>query len=331
MGTGKKRHLLNLADKNGFLKMLAVDQRPPIFEIIKNLTNKKPKFQDIYSIKKMIIENLGHKSSAVLVDPVYCFPNLLQKIHNKGLIVTLESHDFIAKKNGRLSKNINNWNVGKIKRIGGDAVKVLVWYRHDANKNILKKQKEYVEKIGLECKKFDIPFLLEILTYELNDKKIRYEEDLNKRSDIVLNSLELFNQKKYNVDIFKLECPIPSNQIKNNNSFLLNKEFNKVKKITSKPWVMLSSGMSKDKFYLCLKHAYQNGCSGYLAGRSIWKEAFKKQIYGKKPIEYLNNEGLCYMDKINKLTNKHACSIKKMINFNNAKIKNFYITYKGFN
>ena len=41
-----------------------------------------------------------------------------------------------------------------------------------------------------------------------------------------------------------------------------------------KPWVMLSAGMKKNTFFKCLNLAYSNQASGYLAGRSIWKEAF---------------------------------------------------------
>ena len=37
---------------------------------------------------------------------------------------------------GRLSSNIDNWSVDKIKRMGGDAVKVLAWYRPDASADV---------------------------------------------------------------------------------------------------------------------------------------------------------------------------------------------------
>ena len=43
----------------------------------------------------------------------------------------------------------------------------------------------------------------------------------------------------------------------------------------NKPWVVLSSGMDKKSFYKCLELAYKNGASGYLAGRTIWLDAFK--------------------------------------------------------
>ena len=68
-------------------------------------------------------------------------------------MITLEEHSFTETKKGRYSKNINNWSVEKIKRAGGDAVKVLAWYRPDADQNLLnikkirKKNRRRVRKV----------------------------------------------------------------------------------------------------------------------------------------------------------------------------------------
>ncbi|NIS30131.1 MAG: tagatose-bisphosphate aldolase, partial [Actinobacteria bacterium] len=52
---------------------------------------------------------------------------------------------------GRRSSSIDDWSVEKIKRVGGDAVKVLAWYRPDADAAVLEHQHEYVAAIGAEC------------------------------------------------------------------------------------------------------------------------------------------------------------------------------------
>ena len=49
----------------------------------------------------------------------------------------------LKKGKGRYSKNIKNWSVEKIKRMGGDAVKVLAWYRPDADEKSIEHQKIY--------------------------------------------------------------------------------------------------------------------------------------------------------------------------------------------
>jgi len=55
--------------------------------------------------------------------------------------------------------------VEKIRAIGGDAVKVLAWYRPDADAGINEHQKRFVREIGQDCARYDIPYVLELLVY----------------------------------------------------------------------------------------------------------------------------------------------------------------------
>ncbi|MDC0498863.1 tagatose 1,6-diphosphate aldolase, partial [Alphaproteobacteria bacterium] len=276
---GKLIHIKKLCNDQSHLQMLAIDQRPPIFNLIKK-KKKKYTYTDVVDFKKNISLSLSKHSTAILMDPVYSVPSLIPSSKSKGLIITLEDHDFIEKGKGRYSKNIKNWTVEKIKRIGGDAVKVLAWYRPDADQKSIKYQKEYIETIGKQCEKYDIPFLLELLVYPFKNEigySKDYKEQLDKNQNHVINSVKEFSKAKYKVDIFKLESPVDSSQLRNS-KFTKTTEgaFKQLSKATRNiPWVMLSSGMSKKSFLNCLKLAYKNGASGYLAGRTIWLDAFK--------------------------------------------------------
>jgi len=316
--------------------MLAIDQRPPIF----NLISKKKRnytYKDVVEFKKYISLNLSKHSTAILMDPVYSLPSLIPSSKSKGLIVTLEDHDFIEKGKGRYSKNIKNWTVGKIKRIGGDAVKVLAWYRPDADQKSIQHQKEYIETIGKQCEKYDIPFLLELLVYPFKNEigySKDYKEKLDKNQNHVIDSVKEFSKAKYKVDIFKLESPVDSSQLQNSKFTKITEDaFKQLSRATRNiPWVMLSSGMSKKSFFNCLKLAYKNGASGYLAGRTIWLDAFKDYPNYKKITTKLNKESVSYVKKLNELTKKNAQSLekyltRKLIQKNSSKFKN---TYKGF-
>ena len=334
--TGKYVHIKKLCNNDNHLEMLAIDQRPPIFNIIK--TKKKSyKFNDVVEFKKNISQNLSQHASAILMDPVYSIPNLIPTSRCNGLIVTLEDHTFIEKGKGRYSKNIQNWTVEKIKKIGGDAVKVLAWYRPDADKKSIQHQKKYIETIGKNCEKYEIPFLLELLVYPFKNEigySKDYTEQQQKNQNHVIESVKEFAKKKYKVDIFKLESPVDSKNLESDkfsNSTL--EAFKKLSKATNNiPWVMLSSGMSKKSFFNCLKLAYRNGASGYLAGRTIWLDSFKDYPNYSKITKNLNKEATNYVKKLNALTKINANSLenylknkllqKKSINFKN--------TYKGF-
>jgi len=271
------------------------------------------------------------------MDPVYSIPNLIHTSKSKGLIVTLEDHVFVEKGKGRYSKNINNWTVEKIKKIGGDAVKVLAWYRPDADLNSIKHQKEYIETIGKQCEKYDIPFLLELLVYPFKNEtgySKDYKEQQNKNQNHVIESVKEFSKAKYKVDIFKLESPVDSNKLENDKSTKATQDaFRKLSLATKDiPWVMLSSGMSKKSFYNCLKLAYKNGASGYLAGRTIWLDAFKDYPNYKKITHNLSKESANYVKKLNTLTKKNAQSLEKYLanKLIQKKSLNFKNKYKGF-
>ena len=333
---GKLIHIKKLCNDQGHLQMLAIDQRPPIFNLIKE-KKKAYTYKDVVDFKKQISLNISQHSTAILMDPVYSVPSLIPSSKSKGLIITLEDHNFIEKGKGRYSKNIKNWTVEKIKRIGGDAVKVLAWYRPDADQKSIKHQKKYIETIGKQCERYDIPFLLELLVYPFKNEigySKDYKEQLDKNQNHVINSVKEFSKEKYKVDIFKLESPVDSSQLQNSKCTKATEDaFKQLAKATRNiPWVMLSSGMSKKSFLNCLKLAYKNGASGYLAGRTIWLDAFKDYPNYKKITTKLNRESVSYVKKLNKLTKKNAQSLEKyltqkLVQKNSLNFKN---NYKGF-
>ena len=314
---GKLIHIKKLCNDQGHLQMLAIDQRPPIFNLIKE-KKKAYTYKDVVDFKKQISLNLSQHSTAILMDPVYSVPSLIPSSKSKGLIVTLEDHNFIEKGKGRYSKNIKNWTVEKIKRIGGDAVKVLAWYRPDADQKSIKHQKKYIETIGKQCERYDIPFLLELLVYPFKNEigySKDYKEQLDKNQNHVIDSVKEFSKTKYKVDIFKLESPVDSDKLQNGKFTKTTEDaFKQLSKVTRNiPWVMLSSGMSKKSFLNCLKLAYKNGASGYLAGRTIWLDAFKDYPNYKKITIKLNKESVSYVKKLNELTKKNALSLEKYL------------------
>jgi len=333
---GKLIHLKKLCTDNSHFQMLAVDQRPPIFNIISSAKGRKHSYEEVVECKKLITSNLSHLATAILMDPHYSIPNLLQHNNSKGLVITLEEHDFKETLHGRYSSDIDNWSVEKIKKAGGDAVKVLAWYRPDAEKKSLDHQQKYVQRIGEECEKYSIPFLLELLVYPFQDDDHHtkeYIEQKQKKSQHVIDSVKEFAKEKYKVDIFKLESPVDSNDLKGDISKETKDAFKNLANATNnKPWVVLSSGMGKTSFYKCLELAYQNGASGYLAGRTIWLDAFKNYPNIENVDKGLKTESVSYINKLNDLTLRKAYSLKDYFKkgFKIQEPENFTKNFGGF-
>lgn len=275
---GKLRGMRRMADSRGVFRMTAIDQRPPIKNhIASTLGRAEAPWDDVAGFKRMLLETLQADSTAMLLDPHYAIPvgfDLLAP--DRGLVVTLEDSVFEDTAGGRLSSTIDDWSVAKIKRMGGDAVKVLAWYRPDAADAVCRRQQDFVKRIGEDCARHDIPYLLELLVYPLAsdaDDTRDYVEMAGKKTDHVLTSVEEFARADYGVDVFKLESPV--NAADADGSEAVQAAFDEMGRLAGRPWVMLSAGAGQNEFRAILKHAFAAGASGFLAGRAIWLDAFR--------------------------------------------------------
>jgi len=306
---GKLWGMRRMSDAQGIFKMTAVDQRPPIKNTIASAlgTDTAP-WKEVARFKALLVETLQPRSTAMLLDPHYAIPSSLNVLApTKGLIITLEDSLFVETSEGRLSSNIEDWSVSKIKRMGGDAVKVLAWYRPDAGPKVLQAQQDYVKRIGEDCARYDIPFLFELLVYPLTSDKHQtkdYIEMQGKKADDVLSSVTEFAKPEYGVDVFKLESPV--NAADADGSAEVQKVFDEMGKIAGRPWVMLSAGAGKTEFRNVLQHAFKAGASGFLAGRAIWLDAFSAYPDWDKVRQDLEGESSKYLSDISELADREA-------------------------
>ncbi len=306
---GKLWGLRRMSDEQGIFKMTAVDQRPPIKgPIAKHLGVDQAPWDQVARFKQMLVQHLQAQSTAMLLDPHYAIPHAIGDLSpQKGLIVTLEDSVFEETSGGRLSSNIDDWSVAKIKRMGGDAVKVLAWYRPDADEKVCVAQQDYTKRIGEECAKHDIPFLFELLVYPLasnSEQTTDYVEMKSKKADNVLESVEEFAKADYGVDVFKLESPVAADDA--DGSADVQALFDEMGRLAGRPWVMLSAGAGKDAFQKVLEHAFAAGASGFLAGRAIWLDAFNHYPDWDAVARDLAGESADYMNEISGLADQQA-------------------------
>ena len=314
LSAGKLWGMRRMADPSGLFKMTAVDQRPPIkTPIAKHYGTDEAPYADVARFKALLIESLQAQSSAMLLDPHFAIPVGLSDLPpQKGLIVTLEDSNFEDAGAGRRSAEIDDWSVNKIKRMGADAVKVLAWYRPDADAATNAHQQDFVKRIGAACARYDIPFLFELLVYPLAkdaEQTPDYVEMTSKKSDDVLASVAEFARPDYGVDVFKLESPVAADAVPgvgNQGWEETQSVFDEMGRLAGRPWVMLSAGAGKAAFRNILTHAYRAGASGYLAGRAIWLEAFGHFPDWERMRAELQVASAAYMADLNKLTEAEA-------------------------
>lgn len=288
MTIGKTRGLARLADGDGHFTMVALDQRPPLFAAIAAARGIAPEavaFADVAAAKRLLVRALGSHASSMLLDPNYAVPAAIDVLPPRaGLIVTLEDHRVEDGPDGRRSRAIADWSVAKIRRMGGDAVKVLAWYRPDAAPGVIAHQQAFVRGIGEDCRRHDIPYVLELLVYPFagrTDAAAVYDESPDKKAELVIESVREFAKPGYGVDLLKLESPLPVAILPapgDDGAAAAQARFDELGAIcrdAGLPWVLLSAGTTPERFAAVLTYAYAAGAQGFLAGRTIWLDAVR--------------------------------------------------------
>ena len=315
---GKTRGLARLADPDGHFRMVALDQRPPLFDVIaqaRGISRDQVAFSDVTAAKRLLVEALAPHCSAMLLDPNFAVPAAIDLLPARsGLIVTLEEHRFQDLPGGRKSRAIADWSVEKIRAMGSDAVKVLAWYRPDAEPDVIEHQRRFIRQIGEDCARYDIPYVLELLVYPFKDSvghTADYVEAPDKLSSLVIESVREFVKPDYLVDLLKLESPRPANSLPppSNSSpatEAVQREFDMIGELCRQrniPWVLLSAGAAPQQFERVLEYAFAAGASGFLAGRTIWLDAVRKHFPDAAAVaSSLCGDGIAVLERLNSLT-----------------------------
>jgi tagatose 1,6-diphosphate aldolase len=298
-----------LADAAGRWKMIAIDQRGPLMIPIARIRGTpQASYDDVAAVKVAITRRLSPLATAMLLDPNFAYPRCVGAMPpTTGLCLSLEHHVTHDSPQGRRSEAIPSWSVRQIRRIGADAVKLLVWYRPDADAAVLAHQQDFVRRIGRECREHDIVLLLELLVYPLPGDAPGYL-DAN-RTALVLESMRHFAGPEFGVDIYKLEPPamlrgVPSPD--GPQAAAVQAAYDRLGALTTRPWVLLSAAAGPDDFRRSLTYAYRAGASGYLYGRAIWQSAFERFPDMAAMERELDASSAPYVQGLNELTDRLA-------------------------
>ncbi|MCD6318134.1 tagatose 1,6-diphosphate aldolase [Candidatus Aerophobetes bacterium] len=357
ISSGKLRGIRMLADEEGKFRMMAIDQRGSLQRILGKVMDKDPKQvspNDLSTFKKSVIKVLSPYSSATLTDPVYGYPYAAEYLpKNVGLLLATEQTG--AELGGRSGKERKSrlqpgWNISKTKRAGANAVKLLMYYRGDASSDVVQHQKDIILKVGEECEKYDLPYVLEIVSYPFKQDEDKDNVTFAKRKpEIVMDYTREFSKPEYKVNILKIEFPANLKYCKEFSggefdgkkrepAYNLSEVEDYCKELTSissVPWVILSAGVNIKEFLVNVKLATENGASGFLGGRAIWQDAAKYYPDVEKVEGWLSTSGV---DNFRRLyeASKNATPYfnhKSFGSFANIELdlrgENWHIDYKG--
>jgi len=305
----KKEHTKNLVNQNEIIAALAIDQRGALKKMMDNYQDTPATTEQMKAFKSMISEELTPYASSILLDAEVGIEASKKRAGNAGLLLSYEKTGYDTTQPGRFPDILDVWSVKRLKEAGADACKFLLYYDIDESHAINDRKLAFIERIGSECQAEELPFYLEILTYDATIADNSSKEFAAVKPRKVNEMMKIFSDARFSIDCLKVEVPVNMNYVEGyGDEVVYSKEqavqyFLEQSQATHLPFIFLSAGVSSDLFNQTLLLAKESGSNfnGVLCGRATWAGAVEpfvvegegaarqwcRQI-GRKNIESLN-------------------------------------------
>jgi len=280
--------LSSISNSEGIFSIVAMDQRNTLKKMF-TAVGVTATDEDMFTAKIAVASALSKAASGILLDPTWGVPAVNENDvlpTTCGLLVAAENPDR-GNFNGepRPTKMIGQ-DAAWVKSMGGQAVKVLVSMHPGrpmkaGEPDLTSETVELVRAIVADCKAQGIPSVIENLIYALPNAEPLTDEQ---KENLIVESAILLNETK--PDLLKLEFPMSERGCK------------RLADSLTVPWAVLSAGVAFDQFKKVITISCDaGGASGFIAGRSIWKEAIGMNKADQE--KFLNSTAIARLEELN--------------------------------
>jgi tagatose-1,6-bisphosphate aldolase len=285
--TRSTKNLDNIADDNGVFSIIAMDQRNTLRRMF-TAVGLEGTDDELRSAKADVARALTPVASGMLLDPTYGVPavtNAGALAPSCGLLIAAEPsarNTFNGEPRTHRDPALNaRWVLEQ----GGDAVKFFVQLRADrqapapGEPDLVAEALDACRDVIADSRAEGTPSVVENLVYPLPG------EDLSgkKREDAIIEAARALTE--LNADLLKLEYPGSPEGCR------------RLAAVLDRPWAVLSAGVPFEEFTEVLKIAFDDGgASGFIAGRSIWRESL--QLSGAGRQDFLNTVARTRLDAL---------------------------------
>ncbi len=258
------RTLSDIATPGGVFAIIAMDQRNTLRRMF-SAVGIDATDDDMVTAKTDVARALTPFASGILFDPTYGVPAVTGTgalADTCGLLVASEPAERgklgvepVTRRDPDLD---SRWVLAQ----GGDANKFFAQLRADrpapraSEPDLVAQCLQAVRDVVSDCQDVGIPSVIENLVYPFEG------EDLSgrRREDAVIEAARALNE--IDCDLLKLEYPGSPEGCR------------RLAEVLDRPWAVLSAGVPFDDFTRVLQIAFdEGGASGFIAGRSVWREA----------------------------------------------------------
>ena len=258
------RSLADIATPDGIFSIIAMDQRNTLRRMF-SAVGIDATDDDLVAAKADVARALTPLASGILFDPTYGVPAIAGTgalAETCGLLVASEPAERgrlgvepITRRDPALD---SRWVLSQ----GGDANKFFAQLRADrpapaaGEPDLVAQCLQAVGEVVADCREVGIPSVIENLVYPFEG------EDFSgsRREDAIIEAARALNE--IDCDLLKLEYPGSPEGCR------------RLAEVLDRPWAVLSAGVPFDDFTEVLRIAFdEGGASGFIAGRSVWREA----------------------------------------------------------
>ena len=321
MKEAKRNYLKQLSNERQIIGALAIDQRGALKKMIAKFKGSEATDEEIVEFKQLVSKELTPYASSILLDPEYGLPAADERADTAGLLLAYEKTGYDATTPGRLPDILSEWSVKRLKEAGADACKFLLYYDVDEDEAINKQKKVFMERIGSECEAEELPFFLELVSYDATNADSSSLEYAKVKPHKVIEMMKEFSAPRYGVDVLKVEVPVNMNFVAGYGAEepVYTKEqaagfFKEQAEATNLPFIFLSAGVSAALFQETLHFAKEAGSTfnGVLCGRATWANGVEPYVIKGTAAakEWLQTQGRSNIEALNQVLNETATPIK---------------------
>lgn len=331
LSIGKVRGLEQISTADGVLVIVAMDHRESLRAMLDEEVPEAVGYEEMVKHKLQLCQALAPHASAVLLDPNYgaaqCIASSVLPGHT-GLLVSIEATGYKRSNEERITTLLDDWGVGKIKRLGASAVKLLIYYRPDLP-SAATQQLATVKQVAEECTKYDIPFLVEPKSYPVKEERVEVRQFALKKPNLVIDTARQVTALP--IDVLKAEFPADLQYEKNEGR--LSEMCQQLNEASRVPWVILSAGVDYEIFAKEVEIACRAGASGFLGGRAIWQEAMHIEETSQR-VKYLKTTVVDRLKRLTDIASKYATPWYRKLGLQPGELaavsENWYQTYQNF-
>jgi sulfofructosephosphate aldolase len=209
------------------------------------------------AFKADLIDTVGRDAGAVLLDPDVSWPDVGERVPaGVDVLVRVEADDVETDAGLRRSQLVPDLGAEGARALGADAAKLMVFVRADREDGD-GYTAQLVRDTVQDCRRAGVECVVEGMTYRLEDESP--EAFAARREDLIAEGAVLLQE--CGAPVLKLEYPGSAAGCR------------RVTDALDVPWAVLSAGVDHETFCGQLRDAMDGGAAGFIAGRSLWKEA----------------------------------------------------------